>query len=48
MKPVEQSEFSKKVMDGLQKAYAKLIEFKRDRKSVLVVLKDKKIVLVKP
>ncbi len=48
MKPEEQAEFSKKVMAGLEKAYKKLIDYKRERKSVLVVLKDKKIVYLKP
>ena len=48
MKPEKQSEFSKKIMVGLQKAYGKMIEFKRGRNSVMVVLKDKKIVYVKP
>ena len=48
MKQETQSEFSQKIMAGLHKAYYKLIDYKRDRKSVLVLLRDKKIVFIKP
>lgn len=37
-----------KVLRGLNKAYERLIEYKRQKNSVLVVLKDNKIVRVKP
>lgn len=37
-----------KILKGLEKAYEKLIEFKKSKNSVLVVLRDNKIVKIKP
>lgn len=39
---------TEKIMKGLEKSYEALIEFKKVKKSVLVVMKDKKIVHIKP
>ncbi len=43
-----QREINKKIVDGLEQAYQKLIEFKKQKKTALVILKDNKIVWVKP
>ncbi len=49
MKTVEeQIEFKDKILVGLEKVYEKLIEFKRQKNSVLVIMKDNKIVKIKP
>jgi hypothetical protein len=49
MKTVEeQLEFKDKILVGLEKVYEKLIEFKRQKNSVLVIMKDNKIVKIKP
>ena len=37
-----------KILKGLEIAYQKLIEFKKQKNSVLVVLRDNKIVRIKP
>jgi len=37
-----------KILEGLKKAYEKMLEFKREKKSELVVIKDNKIVKIKP
>jgi hypothetical protein len=44
----QQKELFAKIVIGLEKTYVKLIEFKRLKKSELVVMKDNKIVLIKP
>ena len=38
----------KKILKGLEKVYEKLLEFKRMKNSELVVLRDNKIVKIKP
>lgn len=38
----------KKILKGLEKVYEKLIEFKKSKNSELVVIRDKKIVKIKP
>lgn len=43
-----QIEEKKKILMGLEKAYENLIEFKKSKNSVLVVLKNNKIVKIKP
>lgn len=43
-----QIEEKNKILKGLEKAYEKLIEFKKSKNSVLVVLRDNKIVKIKP
>ena len=37
-----------KILDGMDKVYEKLLEFKKKMNSELVVLKDDKITRVKP
>ena len=43
-----QKEINNKIVKGLEKAYQKLIEFKKHKQSELVVLVDDKIVRIKP
>jgi hypothetical protein len=43
-----QIEEKNKILKGLEKVYEKLLEFKKDKKSELVVLRDNKIVRIKP
>lgn len=38
----------KKILKGLEKVYEKLLEFKKEKNSELVVLRDNKIVKIKP
>lgn len=44
----KQIEFKDKLLKGLEKMYADLIEFKRKKKSVLVIMEGDKIVKIKP
>lgn len=44
----KQKEEKNKILLGLEKVYEKLIEFKKQKNSALVVLKDNKIVKIKP
>ena len=49
MTPIEKQEaLLKKILVGLDKSYEKLIEFKKQKKSELVVMKDNKVVRIKP
>ena len=41
-------ERKKKILKGLEKAYEDMIEFKKQKKSKLVIIKDNKIVKIKP
>ncbi len=41
-------EFKLKINKGLELAYEKMLEFKRMKNSVVVIMKDKKIVKIKP
>lgn len=43
-----QIEEKNKILKGLEKVYEKLLEFKRMKNSELVVLRDHKIVKIKP
>ncbi|MFT4202580.1 MAG: hypothetical protein QM610_01585 [Chitinophagaceae bacterium] len=43
-----QTEEKKKILKGLEKVYEKLIEFKKSKNSELVVIRDNKIVKIKP
>ncbi len=43
-----QIEEKNKILKGLEKVYEKLIEFKKTKNSELVVLRDNKIVKIKP
>jgi hypothetical protein len=38
----------KRILEGMDKVYEKLIEFKRKMNSELVVMKDGKIIRIKP
>ena len=44
----EQIELRDKILKGLEKVYEKLLEFKKSKNSELVVLRDNKIVKIKP
>lgn len=44
----ERIEVKNRILKGLKKAYEKMLEFKRERKSELVVIRDNKIVRIKP
>lgn len=43
-----QKEEKNKILKGLEKVYEKLIEFKKQNNSELVILKDNRIVRIKP
>jgi hypothetical protein len=47
-KDEKRADFRKKVLHGLELTYEKLIEFKKQKKSELVVMRDNKIVRIKP
>lgn len=44
----KQDEFTDKVLKGLEKVYEKLIEFKKQKNSKLVIMQEGKIVKVEP
>lgn len=44
----KQIELKEKIVKGLEKAYERLIEFKKAQKSELVVMQGDKIVKIKP
>lgn len=44
----EQMELKDKLLAGLDKTYQKLIEYKKQKNSVLVVMRDGKITHIKP
>ena len=44
----KQIELREKIVKGLEKVYEKLIEFKKEKKSELVIMKGDKIVRIKP
>lgn len=44
----KQKEEKNKILTGLEKAYEKLLEFKKQKKSYLVVIRNNKIVRIKP
>lgn len=37
-----------KILKGLEKAYEKMIEFKKEKKSKIVVIRENKIVMLNP
>jgi predicted nuclease of restriction endonuclease-like RecB superfamily len=43
-----QIEEKNKILKGLEKVYERLIEFKKAKNSVLVVIRDNKVVKIKP
>ncbi|MFB9077110.1 hypothetical protein ACFFLS_03285 [Flavobacterium procerum] len=48
MKEYKRSVNQQKIVDGMNKVYEKLIEFKKKSNSELVIIKDNKIVKIKP
>lgn len=44
----KQIELKDKILIGLEKVYERLIEFKKYKNSELVIIKDNKIVKIKP
>lgn len=44
----KQDDFTEKVLKGLEKAYKKLIDYKKQNNSELVIMKDGQIVKIKP
>ena len=48
MKTPNRTENQTKILEGMDKVYEKLIEFKKKMNSELVILKDNKITRVKP
>lgn len=44
----KQLELKDKILIGLEKVYEKLIEFKKQKNTELVVIRDHKIVKIKP
>ena len=44
----KQEDINKKILEGLEKAYQKMIEFKKQKNSDLVILQDGKVVKIKP
>ena len=44
----KQIELKNKILIGLEKVYERLIEFKKQKNSELVIIKDNKIVKIKP
>ena len=49
MKTIEkQDEVERKISEGLKLAYQRLLAFKKAKNSVLVVMRDGKIVKIKP
>ena len=44
----KQIEEKNKILLGLEKVYQKLLEFKKQKNSELVILRDNKIVKIKP
>lgn len=48
MKTYKRTSNQKRILEGMDKVYEKLIEYKRKMNSELVVLKDDKIIRIKP
>lgn len=48
MKPHKRTMNQTKIIEGMDKVYEKLIEFKRKMNSELVILEDDKIIRIKP
>jgi len=42
-----QKEINKKILLGLEKAYEKMIDFKKQKQTDLIILQDKKVVRIK-
>jgi hypothetical protein len=48
MNPEKHPELRDKLLAGLEVAYARMLEFKRQKNSEVVVMRDGKVVRVKP
>jgi hypothetical protein len=48
MKTYKRTPNQKKILEGMDKIYDKLIEFKKKANSELIVIKDNQIVRIKP
>ncbi|CAN5513275.1 hypothetical protein BH11BAC2_BH11BAC2_11600 [soil metagenome] len=48
MKPYKRSLNQTKILEGMDKVYENLIAFKKKMNSELVILKDNKIIRIKP
>lgn len=48
MKTYNRTQNQTKILNGMDKVYDKLIEFKKKMNSELVILKDNKIIRIKP
>jgi hypothetical protein len=48
LKTYKRTSNQKKILEGMDKVYEKLLEFKRKMNSELVVIKNGKIVRIKP
>lgn len=48
MKEYKRTEHQQKIIDGMEKVYENLIEFKKRANSELVVMENDKIVRIKP
>jgi hypothetical protein len=48
MNPEKQTELRDKLMAGLETAYARMLEFKRQKNSEVVVVRDGKVVRIRP
>lgn len=44
----KQTELYNKILLGLEKVYEKLVEFKKQKNTELVIMRDNKVVRVKP
>ena len=44
----KQIELKEKVLKGLEKVYEKMVEFKKEKNSEIVIMKDNEIVKIKP
>ena len=48
MKTESKFERRQKILNGLERSYKKMLEFKKQKNSVVVVLRDGKIIHIKP
>jgi hypothetical protein len=48
MKTYKRTSNQKRILEGMDKVYERLIDFKRKMNSELVILRDNKIVRIKP
>lgn len=48
MTPLQQIELHDKILAGLEIAYARMLEFKRQKNSEVVIMREGKIIRIKP